>query len=60
MTIDLTMNADLAAFKIPDRRLAREMAELVQDTESSLLIRHSGCVHCRSAAAGKRRSAWRG
>jgi hypothetical protein len=34
MTIDLKMNADLAVFKIPHRRLAREIAELVQDTES--------------------------
>jgi HD superfamily phosphodiesterase len=40
---------------IPDSRLAREIAELVRDTESPLLFHHSSRVYYWAALAGKRR-----
>jgi hypothetical protein len=40
---------------IPDSRLAREITELVRDTESELLFNHSSRVYCWGALAGKRR-----
>jgi hypothetical protein len=55
MTIDLTMNTDLAGIKIPDSKLARKMTELVRDTETPLLFHHSSRVYYWGALAGKRR-----
>jgi HD domain len=55
MTIELTMNTDLAGIKIPDSKLAREITELVLDTESPLLFHHSSRVFYWGALAGKRR-----
>jgi hypothetical protein len=45
MSIDLTINVDLAGITIPDSRLAREITELVRDTESPLLFHHSSRVY---------------
>jgi hypothetical protein len=55
MTIDLTVNTDLAGTTIPDSKLAREITELVRDTESPLLFHHSSRVYYWGALAGKRR-----
>src|ERR1700738_3406969 len=55
MTIDLTMNSDLAGTTIPDSKLAREITGLVRDTESLLLFHHSSRVYYWGALAGKRR-----
>lgn len=55
MTIELTMNTDLAGIRIPDSKLAREITELVRDTESSLLFHHSSRVYYWGALAGRRR-----
>src|SRR6202795_3434877 len=55
MNIDLTMNIDLAGIRIPDSKLAREITELVRDTESPLLFYHSSRVYYWGALAGKRR-----
>jgi hypothetical protein len=55
MSIDLAMNADLAGIGIPDSKLAREITELVRDTESPLLFHHSSRVYYWGALAGKRR-----
>src|SRR4030081_1544939 len=55
MNIDLTMNSDLAGIRIPDSKLAREIMELVRDTESPLLFHHSSRVYYWGALAGKRR-----
>ena len=41
--------------KIPDSKLAREITELVRDTESPLLFNHSSRVYYWGALAGKRR-----
>src|ERR1700678_2774061 len=40
---------------IPDSTIAREVTELVRDTENSLLFNHSSRVYYFSAAAGKRK-----
>jgi HD superfamily phosphodiesterase len=55
MNVDVTMKTDLAGIRISDSKLAREMAELVRDTESPLLFHHSSRVYYRGALAGKRR-----
>jgi hypothetical protein len=55
MTIDLTMNTDLAGNTIPDSKLAREITELVRDTEPPLLFHHSSRVYYWGALAAKRR-----
>jgi len=55
MNIDLKINIDLAGIRIPDSKLAREITELVQDTESPLLFHHSSRVYYWGALAGKRR-----
>jgi hypothetical protein len=36
MSIDLTINADLAGIRIPDSNLAREVTELERDMEPAL------------------------
>src|SRR3982074_3063306 len=55
MNIDLTMNIDLAGTRIPASQLAREITELVRDTEPPLLFHHSSRVYYWGALAGKRR-----
>jgi hypothetical protein len=55
MTIGLAINTDLARIRIPDSRLAREITELVRDTESPLLFHHSSRVYYWGALAGRRR-----
>src|SRR6202022_3458228 len=55
MNINLATNADLAGTRVPDSKLAREITELVRDTESPLLFHHSSRVYYWGALAGKRR-----
>jgi hypothetical protein len=43
------------AIKIPDSRLAREVTQIVRDTESELLFNHSSRVFLFGALAGERR-----
>ena len=53
-----TMNAtarSVAGVAIPDSRLAREVTELVRDTEPPLLFHHSSRVYYWGALTGKRR-----
>src|SRR5437879_2514672 len=54
MNIDLTMNIDLAGIRIPDSKLAREVTELVRDTEPPLLFHHSSRVYYWGALTGRR------
>src|SRR6204780_4766342 len=49
------MSIDLEGIKIPDTKLAREIMELVRDTEPPLLFHHSSRVYCWGALAGARR-----
>src|SRR6202049_3638834 len=55
MNINLATNTDLAGIRIPDSKLAREITELVRDTESPLLFHHSSRVYYWGALGGKRR-----
>jgi len=45
----------IAGVVIPDSKLAREVTELVRDTESELLFHHSSRVYYWGALTGKRR-----
>lgn len=45
----------LQVAKVPDSKLAREITELVRDTESDLLFNHSSRVFLFAALAGRRR-----
>ncbi|QGZ66823.1 HD domain-containing protein [Paraburkholderia acidisoli] len=49
------MAFDLSGVAIPDSRLAREITELVRDTESPLLFHHSSRVYYFGALAGHKR-----
>jgi len=44
MSIDLTINADLAGVRIPDSKLARQVTELERDVEPALPLQHSRSV----------------
>jgi HD domain-containing protein len=49
------MAATIDALKAPDSKLAREITELVRDTESPLLFHHSSRVYHWGALTGRRR-----
>lgn len=49
------MSQTVEGITIPDSKLAREVTELVRDTESPLLFNHSSRVYCFGALAGKHR-----
>src|ERR1700675_3702075 len=55
MNNDLAKSIDLAGIRVPDSKLAREITELVRDTEPALLFYHSSRVYYWGALAGKRR-----
>src|SRR6202171_4551741 len=49
------MTRTIEGINIPDSQLARQVTELVRDTESSLLFNHSSRVYYFGALAGKHR-----
>jgi hypothetical protein len=49
------MTSQIEGASIPDTKLAREVTELVRDTESPLLFNHSSRVFYWAALAGKKR-----
>ena len=49
------MSLSIDGIRIPDSALAREITELVRDTESPLLFHHSSRVYYFGALAGKHR-----
>jgi HD superfamily phosphodiesterase len=49
------MTLTVQGVSVPDSKLAREITELVRDTESPLLFHHSSRVYYFGALAGKRR-----
>jgi HD domain-containing protein len=55
MNVSVGSDRDLAGISIPNSKLAREIAQLVRDTESPLLFHHSSRVYYWGALAGKRR-----
>ena len=52
---EILMTLTVQGVRIPDSKLAREITELVRDTESPLLFHHSSRVYYFGALAGKRR-----
>src|SRR6266481_8569420 len=54
-TKDTTEAASISGVEIPDSKLAREITELVRDTEPPLLFNHSTRVYYFCSLAGKRR-----
>jgi HD superfamily phosphodiesterase len=54
MTLTSSKTFSIAGVMIPDSRLAREISELVMDTEPTLLFHHSSRVYYWGALAGKR------
>jgi len=55
MNVGVGSDLDLAGIRIPNSKLAREITQLVRDTESPLLFHHSSRVYYWGALAGKRR-----
>jgi hypothetical protein len=49
------MTRTIEGINVPDSKLAREVTELVRDTESPLLFHHSSRVYYFGALAGKHR-----
>jgi HD superfamily phosphodiesterase len=49
------MSKMLAGIKIPDSNMARELTQLIRDTESELLFHHSTRVYLFGALTGQRR-----
>ena len=47
-------NTDIFGVKIPDSRIAREITQLIRDTESDVLFYHSTRVYFWGALTGKR------
>jgi hypothetical protein len=47
---------DIASVSIPDSKMAREVTQLVRDTESDLLFQHSTRVYFWAALTGRRKS----
>lgn len=45
---------DVRSVKIPDSKLAREVTQLIRNTETDLLFHHSVRVYCWGALAGNR------
>src|SRR5580693_6955391 len=54
MTLTSSTTFSIAGVMIPDSKLAREVTELVKDTESPLLFHHSSRVYYWGALTGKR------
>jgi hypothetical protein len=48
-------SSDIAGVRIPDSKLAREVTELVRDTESDALFRHSTRVYFWAGLIGRRK-----
>jgi HD domain len=56
MDIDTKTKSNVAGVTVLDSKLAREITELVRDTETPLLFHHSSRVYYWGALAGKRRN----
>jgi HD superfamily phosphodiesterase len=50
---DADLNIATHSLRIPDSKLAREVTEIVRDTESELLFNHSSRVYLFAALAGE-------
>src|SRR3979411_1340847 len=52
---ELDMNNDIAGIKIPDSKMARDLTQLIRDTEPDLLFHHSTRVYLFGALTGARK-----
>ncbi|MDF2693763.1 MAG: phosphohydrolase [Labilithrix sp.] len=50
------MSASIAGVRIPDSKMARELTQLIRDTESDLLFHHSTRVYLWGALTGERKN----
>jgi hypothetical protein len=50
-----TLKSDIAGIKIPDSKIARDVTQLIRDTEPDLLFHHSRRVYLFGALAGERK-----
>ena len=48
-------NSDIAGINIPDSKMARDLTQLIRDTESDLLFHHSTRVYLFGALTGERK-----
>jgi HD superfamily phosphodiesterase len=55
MTLAVEKTPTVEGIRVPDSSLAREITQLVRDTESELLFQHSSRVYYWGALAGKQR-----
>jgi HD superfamily phosphodiesterase len=46
---------DISGVKIPDTKMARELTQLIRDTENDLLFNHSTRVYLWGALSGQRK-----
>jgi hypothetical protein len=51
---EIVKNTDIFGLKIPDSRIAREITQLIRDTESDVLFQHSTRVYFWGSLTGKR------
>jgi hypothetical protein len=49
------VNGDIAGIRIPDSKMARDLTQLIRDTESDLLFHHSTRVYLFGALTGERK-----
>jgi hypothetical protein len=55
LNIKLDVNSGIAGVKIPDSKMARDLTQLIRDTESDLLFHHSTRVYLFGALTGQRK-----
>src|ERR1700733_10980830 len=55
LNLKLDVNSDVAGIKIPDSKMARDLTQLIRDTESDLLFHHSTRVYLFGALTGERK-----
>jgi hypothetical protein len=55
LNLEHDVNSDIAGIKIPDSKMARDLTQLIRDTESDLLFHHSTRVYLFGALTGERK-----
>ena len=55
LNLEHDANSDIAGIKIPDSKMARDLTQLIRDTESDLLFHHSTRVYLFGALTGERK-----
>src|ERR1700751_1764745 len=55
LNLKLDVNSAIAGIKIPDSKMARDLTQLIRDTEPDLLFHHSTRVYLFGALTGQRK-----